>query len=49
MAPGTNVVLRDPKDAFRDSNTVWLDLEERDPQRRFKMFPVFVREVMEQG
>ena len=49
VEPGTNVVLRDPKEAFRDSNTVWLDLEERDPQRRFKMFPVFVREVMEQG
>jgi hypothetical protein len=31
---GTNVVQPDP----RDSNTVWLDLEEKDPRRRFKMF-----------
>jgi hypothetical protein len=31
---GTNVVHT----ARRDSGTVWLDLEERDPQRRYKMF-----------
>ncbi len=33
---GTNVVENGP----RDSSTVWLDLEERDPQRRFKMFRI---------
>ena len=32
--PGTNVVQRDR----RDSATVWLDLEEADPSRRFKLF-----------
>src|SRR5262245_65762139 len=36
VRPGTNVVL--PGD--RDSNTVWLDLEEKDPLRRYKLFRV---------
>jgi hypothetical protein len=31
---GTNLVQTSP----RDSNTVWLDLEEKDPQKRYKMF-----------
>jgi hypothetical protein len=31
---GTNVVQPDP----RDSATVWLDLEEKDPARRYKLF-----------
>jgi hypothetical protein len=31
---GTNVVLAGP----RDSATVWLDLEEKDPKRRYKLF-----------
>lgn len=31
---GTNIVQPDP----RDSATVWLDLEDKDPQRRFKLF-----------
>jgi hypothetical protein len=31
---GTNVVQPDP----RDSATVWLDLEEKDPRRRYKLF-----------
>jgi hypothetical protein len=31
---GTNLVETSP----RDSSTVWLDLEEKDPKRRFKMF-----------
>lgn len=34
VVSGTNVVHT----ARRDSGTVWLDLEERDPQRRYKMF-----------
>jgi hypothetical protein len=34
VKPGTNVV----HGGSRDSSTVWLDLEERDPERRFKMF-----------
>ena len=34
VMPGSNVVQKDP----RDSSTVWLDLEDADPQRRFKMF-----------
>ncbi|MDB6140046.1 MAG: hypothetical protein JWO94_3118 [Verrucomicrobiaceae bacterium] len=49
VEPGTNVVLRDGADVFRDSNTVWLDLEEKDPLRRFKMFPVFVEEKTVDG
>jgi hypothetical protein len=34
VRPGTNVVQKD----VRDSSTVWLDLEDADPQRRFKMW-----------
>ncbi len=39
VVPGTNVVLVGP----RDSNTVWLDLHESDPARRYKMFVVSQR------
>jgi hypothetical protein len=34
VKPGTNVVHTER----RDSGTVWLDLEEKDPQRRYKLF-----------
>lgn len=34
VVPGTNIVHK----AGRDSGTVWLDLMDKDPQRRFKMF-----------
>lgn len=34
VSPGTNIVFSGP----RDSSTVWLDHEEQDPNRRFKMF-----------
>jgi hypothetical protein len=33
VVPGTNIVSK----ALRDSSTVWLDLQERDPKRRYKM------------
>jgi hypothetical protein len=36
VKPGTNVL----QEGYRDSATVWLDLEERDPQKRFKFFNV---------
>ena len=36
MVKGTNIVLVPP----RDSNTVWLDLEEKGPARKFKAFAV---------
>jgi len=36
IEPGTNVVVR----GWRDSSTVWLDSNDRDPQRRWKMFCV---------
>ena len=36
VRPGTNVVQGER----RDSATVWLDLDERDPSRRFKLFRV---------
>lgn len=38
VVPGTNIVLVDPKDEPRNSSTVWLDLNEKNPERRFKMF-----------
>ncbi|MDX9971380.1 MAG: hypothetical protein RBU21_00175 [FCB group bacterium] len=34
VVPGTNIV----NTLSRDSNTVWLDLNEKDPARRYKMF-----------
>ena len=34
VRPGTNVVQTD----VRDSSTVWLDLEEKNPERRYKMW-----------
>lgn len=34
VKPGSNVVFR----KRRDSTTVWLDLEEKDPERRYKLF-----------
>jgi len=40
IQPGTNIVMMES----RDSNTVWLDHEEGDPTRRFKMFPTMRRE-----
>ena len=36
VRPGTNIV----HDRHRDSATVWLDLEEEDPERRYKLFVV---------
>jgi hypothetical protein len=36
VRPGTNVVFT----GCRDSTTVWLDLEEKDPARRYKLFLV---------
>jgi hypothetical protein len=36
VRPGTNIV----QPGGRDSSTVWLDLEEKNPARRFKMFRV---------
>lgn len=36
VRPGTNIV----QPGGRDASTVWLDLEEKDPARRFKMFRV---------
>ncbi len=41
VIPGTNIVL----DEDRDSNTVWLDHQERNPRLRYKM-TVFVRSGM---
>jgi hypothetical protein len=36
VQPGTNIV----QGGGRDSSTVWLDVEEKDPARRYKMFRV---------
>jgi len=49
VVPGTNVVLHDDPEAWRNSNTVWLDLEDKDPQRRFKMFRVVCEEKIVDG
>ena len=37
VQPGTNVVLPEPPATLRDSNTVWLDLDAKDPKQRFKL------------
>jgi len=34
VVPGTNIVMR----AQRDSNTIWLDLQDPDPKQRYKLF-----------
>ncbi|HSW47188.1 MAG TPA: hypothetical protein VLM89_16615 [Phycisphaerae bacterium] len=39
VVPGTNILL----DQERDSDTVWLDLNEKDPSRRYKMFTTVPR------
>lgn len=49
VIPGTNVVLQDEPDRRRNSSTVWLDLDEKDPARRFKMFRVVSREESANG
>ena len=36
VRPGTNVVQKD----WRDSSTTWLDLDERDPLRHYKLFRI---------
>jgi hypothetical protein len=39
VVPGTNIVLTSRNRAsIRNSNTVWLDLDETDPERRYKLF-----------
>lgn len=43
VVPGTNVVVRDEELVNRNSATVWLDHNEKDPERRFKMFRVVKR------
>jgi hypothetical protein len=41
VTPGTNVVMEEPAGPKRrDSSTVWLDLDEKDDAKRFKMFVV---------
>jgi hypothetical protein len=49
VVPGTNIVLEDEEGARRNSSTVWLDLEDSDPQRRYKMFRVVTEEQVENG
>ena len=44
IRPGTNAVLPDPEGLFRDSVTVWLDSEDTDPARRYKLW----RSIIEQ-
>ena len=43
VVPGSNVVLADERGSRRNSSTVWLDLDETDPARRFKMFVTAAR------
>jgi hypothetical protein len=40
VVPNTNIVLRDEEGYPRNSSTTWLDHDEQDPQRRFKMFRI---------
>ncbi|MBT3380878.1 MAG: glycosyl hydrolase family 32 [Lentisphaerae bacterium] len=42
VVPGTNIVMQDKPGIYRNSSTVWLDLDEQDPKRRFKMFKVVI-------
>jgi len=44
VVPGTNIVQK----LGRDSNIIWLDLAEKDPQRRYKMF-VYARTGQSRG
>jgi len=43
VVPGTNIVLWEESPDFRDSNTIWLDHEEPDPQKRYKAFNVVLK------
>ena len=49
VRPGTNVVLPDPEGLFRDSVTVWLDLEESNPGRRYKLWRSTIEQKMVDG
>lgn len=49
VVPGTNIVQLDDPGVMRNSNTVWLDLDEKDPKRRFKMFRVVIEEKAADG
>lgn len=49
VVPGTNIVLVDDLGILRNSSTEWLDLDEKDPQRRFKMFRVVMQERLVDG
>lgn len=49
VVPGSNIVLRDEEPLRRNSCTAWLDLAERDPQRRYKMFRVVQEDFVEGG
>lgn len=42
VVPGTNIVQVDEPGLLRNSSAEWLDLDEKDPQRRFKMFRVVI-------
>ena len=49
VVPGTNIVLVDDPGISRNSSTEWLDLDEKNPQRRFKMFRVVMEERVLNG
>lgn len=49
VVPGTNVVVPFRADFPRNSSTVWLDLFEKDPARRFKMFTVVTNRAPGEG
>jgi uncharacterized protein YndB with AHSA1/START domain len=47
VVPGTNIVLEDEPHWRRNSSTLWLDLDDKDPARRFKMFRSMKEEPVE--
>lgn len=49
VVPGTNIVQLDDLGLLRNSSTEWLDLDEKDPQRRFKMFRVVIDHKLVDG
>jgi hypothetical protein len=46
VVPGTGLVLVDEEGLFHDSDTVWLDLQEKDPAKRWKLFRIVIKDEL---
>lgn len=49
VVPGTGLVLTDEPGLFHDSDTVCLDLQEKDPARRWKLFRIVIKDELVNG